>query len=157
MQEESYFETIKIRIINSALCVEDTAKEKDINRNHVNYGYCICLARVLRDMGHEVDVPVYEEDGALRIPFISIDGQKVIDIGKAMAAVVVDADPEGPGIEVSEDTVKKFRKNILYCIGKNGETGDIEISPMNEENCIKLHGAEWVKSFIKELETFIEE
>lgn len=62
-----------------------------------------------------------------------------------------------PTVEPTPQEIAEFKKNCLYCIGKNDETGDIEIRPMNEENCIKLHGAEWVKKFIRHLQTFIEE
>lgn len=59
--------------------------------------------------------------------------------------------------ENTQQAIEEMQKKCLYCIGKNGETGDIEIHPMNEENCIKLHGVEWVKEFIRQLQTFIEE
>lgn len=72
-------------------------------------------------------------------------------------ADVVDLTDEPLDMEISEEEMKEFNKQYLYCIGKDEETGDIEIRPMNEENCIRLHGAEWVKDFIKHLESFIEE
>lgn len=59
--------------------------------------------------------------------------------------------------EPTEQELKEFKEKCLYCIGKDEETGVVEVRPMNEENCIKLHGAEWVKCFIKQLEEFIEE
>lgn len=80
--KNAYFEEIKTRLIITAMQVNENAKEKDVNRNHVNYGGCNCWAQVLRDMGHETDVPVWEDDGVLRIPYISINGQKVIDFEK---------------------------------------------------------------------------
>ena len=81
--KENYFEEIKMRFIEAAMWTNDNAKEKDVNRNHVNYGCCICWGRVLRDMGHKIDVPVWEDNGVLKIPFLSIDGQKIIEFPDA--------------------------------------------------------------------------
>ena len=47
-----------------------------------NYGCCTCLAQVLQDMGHETEVPVYENNGVLKIPFISIDKEKILEFEK---------------------------------------------------------------------------
>ena len=70
---ESYFETIKTRLIMAASYVNDHATRKDANRNRVNYGEAITWACVLRDMGHNTDIPVWEDDnGCLRIPYIQI-------------------------------------------------------------------------------------
>lgn len=80
--ETNYCEEIKKRLVMDAMQANDYAKEKDINRNHVNYGCCISWSRVLRDIGHETDVPVYEDNGVLKIPFISIDGEKIIEFEK---------------------------------------------------------------------------
>lgn len=49
--------------------------EKDVIRNRVNYGRCISWGQVLRDMGHEIVIPVRENDGVLKIPFLNIDGK----------------------------------------------------------------------------------
>ena len=81
--EKTYFEEIKLRFIKAAMWTNDNAKDKDVNRNHVNYGCCTTWARVLQDMGHEVNVPVWEDDGCLKIPFIEIDGKKVIEFKEA--------------------------------------------------------------------------
>lgn len=80
--EKTYFEEIKLRFIKAAMQTNDNAKRKDVNRNHVNYGCCICWAEVLRDMGHKTDVPVWEDGGVLKIPFLSVDGQKIIEFEK---------------------------------------------------------------------------
>ena len=80
--EKTYFEEIKLRFINAAMLANDNAKENDVNRNHVNYGCCTCWAEVLRDMEHKTDVPVWEDNGVLKIPFLSIDGQKIIEFDK---------------------------------------------------------------------------
>lgn len=77
--KENYFEEIKMRYIKDAMQTNDCAKEKDVNRNHVNYGCCISWAYVLQDMGHKTETPVYEDNGVLKIPFLKIDGQKIIE------------------------------------------------------------------------------
>lgn len=71
--------------------------------------------------------------------------------------IVMDLSDEQFDLEISEAEMNEFKRRCLYCIGKDEETGDIEIRPMNDENCIRLHGAEWVKDFIKQLRSFIEE
>ena len=81
--KENYFEEIKMRFIQAAMRTNDNAKDKDVNRNHVNYGCCTCWATVMRDMGHKTEVPVWEGDGVLKIPFISIDGVKVLEFPDA--------------------------------------------------------------------------
>lgn len=74
---ENYYEKIKKRFVMAAIGTNDTARQGDVNRNHVNYGYCIAWGVALDDMGHEVSLPVYEEDGFLKIPYLEIDGVKI--------------------------------------------------------------------------------
>lgn len=81
--KENYFEEIKMRFIEAAMRTNDNAKEKDVNRNHVNYGCCTCWGQVLRDMGHEIGVPVCEDNGVLKIPFLAIDCKKIIEFSDA--------------------------------------------------------------------------
>jgi hypothetical protein len=77
MENKTYFNEIKTRFIKAAMRTNDNAVEKDVNRNHVNYGCCTAWAQVMRDMGHETDVPVWEDNGYLKIPFVEINGKKV--------------------------------------------------------------------------------
>ena len=70
--KETFFGTIKTAIITDAGCVNDCARSGDVNRNHVNYGCVIAYTRILRDMGHSVDVAVWEDNGFLKIPKITI-------------------------------------------------------------------------------------
>lgn len=74
---ENYYEKIKKRFVMAAIGTNYTARQGDVNRNHVNYGYCIAWGVALDDMGHEVSLPVYEEDGFLKIPYLEIDGVKI--------------------------------------------------------------------------------
>ena len=76
---ENYYKEIETRLITSGILTNTYAKDNDVNRNHVNYGCCTCWVQVLRDMGHYVEFPVYEENGLLKIPFISIDNEKIYD------------------------------------------------------------------------------
>lgn len=81
--KENYFEEIKIRFIEAARWTNYNAKEKNVNRNHVNYGCCTCWGQVLRDMGHKIDVPERVDNGVLKIPFLAIDCKKIIEFPDA--------------------------------------------------------------------------
>lgn len=74
-----YYKKIEYRYLMSACLVNNNAACGDINRNHVNYGSCTAWAGVLDDMGHEVETPVYEKNGFLRIPYLKVDGKKLIE------------------------------------------------------------------------------
>ena len=74
-----YYKKIEYRYLMSACLVNNNATCGDINRNHVNYGLCTAWAGVLDDMGHEVETSVYEKNGFLRIPYLKVDGKKLIE------------------------------------------------------------------------------
>ena len=76
---EDYYKEIEYRFMMPAVAVTEYAKRGDAKRNHVNYGSCIAWAKVLDDMGHETEVPVYEQDEFLRIPYLKVDGKKNIE------------------------------------------------------------------------------
>ena len=59
------------------------ANDGDRNRNHVNYGSASAIARIMTDFGHNVDIPVWDDNGFLRIPKIVIDGEVFIDFEKS--------------------------------------------------------------------------
>lgn len=50
-----------------------------------------------------------------------------------------------------KEEIEKIKKSLLYAIEKDSDTGEVRIYPMNEENCIKLHGAEELMIFIYRL------
>ena len=77
--ENTCFSSLKTKIIVGCGRVNDCADDKDANRNHVNYGMVIAFASVVRNMGHDVNIPVWEGDGFLRIPELKIDGQTVLE------------------------------------------------------------------------------
>lgn len=71
----TYFMTIKGRLCMAAMRINTYAEDKDLSRNHVNYGELSAWKQVLEDMGHRVGAWVWEdENGCLRIPQVEIDG-----------------------------------------------------------------------------------
>lgn len=79
---EDYYKEIEYRFMMSAALTNNNATCCDVNRNHVNYGSCTAWGRVLDDMGYEVETPVYEKDGFLRIPYLKVNGKKIIEFEK---------------------------------------------------------------------------
>ena len=76
--EETYFAKLKKRIMLAITLLNNQAEEGDVERNHVNYGEALAFVQILRDMGHETDLPisVREDNGCLKVPYIMIDGNK---------------------------------------------------------------------------------
>ncbi|MDR0947901.1 MAG: hypothetical protein LBM69_00110 [Lachnospiraceae bacterium] len=72
-KEEKY----KLNFMMAAGDVNKYAEMGDIKRNRANYGIAIELATVLRDLGHEVEMPVWEDKDYLKIPFIAIDKNRI--------------------------------------------------------------------------------
>lgn len=80
---KNYFEEICCRLYMAVDRLNGQADDNDHERNHVNYGVATTWATVLREMGHEVDLPVWEDSQKnLRIPYIEIDGKKWIEFEK---------------------------------------------------------------------------
>lgn len=72
--ESSIFEEIKMEIYKAAEAVNYYADQKDLKRNRVNYGCLITWERIIRQMGHDTNIAVWEaEGGCLRIPFVEIE------------------------------------------------------------------------------------
>lgn len=72
-----FYSKLRQQLHSNAEAVNYYAKEKDLGRNHVNYGACTALAGVLKALGHPTSVAVYENDeGYLMVPSIEIDGVK---------------------------------------------------------------------------------
>lgn len=69
------YEKMKVKLYGAVSKVNEYANQEDVNRNHVNYGIAATCADVLRELGHEVDVPCWGDNGYLRIPKIIIDGE----------------------------------------------------------------------------------
>lgn len=80
---QSFYEFLKLEAIRSAMWTNSNADDKDVNRNHTNYGSTTSYMRILHELGHKTFLPVWEDDnGCLRIPFIQIDGIKIIEFEK---------------------------------------------------------------------------
>lgn len=75
--KNTFFEKIRLEILCAARRVNQCAEDHDVNRNHVNYGVATAYASVLRDLGHDVDVPCWEDNGCLKIPKIKFDGEEL--------------------------------------------------------------------------------
>lgn len=67
------------KLIETAMRMNSQAKEKDLLRNHTNYGSVSTLSQILRDMGHEVDACVYGDGDCLISAKIVVDGETKID------------------------------------------------------------------------------
>lgn len=80
-KEFSYFEVLKERLLMDCQMVNDCAADGDLNRNHVNYGCAINLARIIKDIGHTVDIPFVYGGKFLRICYVVIDGQHIDLVG----------------------------------------------------------------------------
>lgn len=79
----NYFETIRLRLYEAVDRLNDQAADNDHERNHVNYGEATAWVIILQDIGHKVDLPVWEDSKKnLRIPYIGIDGKKWIEFEK---------------------------------------------------------------------------
>lgn len=77
--KDTYFDNLKVRLFTDCSNVNSYEEQKDLERNRVNYGCAISWAQVMRDFGHDVDLPVYDSDGFLRIAKIVIDGEVYVD------------------------------------------------------------------------------
>lgn len=72
-----YIDKLKADFYRSASNVNDYAQQKDNNRNHTNYGSTSTIAAILTDFGCKVQLPVWEDNGYLKIPFIQVDDWKI--------------------------------------------------------------------------------
>ena len=72
-----YIDKLKVDLYRSASNVNDSAEQKDNSRNHTNYGSASTLATILVDFGCKVNLPVWEDKGYLKIPFIQVDDWKI--------------------------------------------------------------------------------
>ena len=59
-------------------------------------------------------------------------------------------------ITLTPEQEEELKKKLLFAINQDTETGQVEICPMNEKNCIILHGAEEMKWFINRLREAIQ-
>lgn len=78
-------EEIERNLIKCAIYTNDNATYNDIYRNHVNYGATTAYANILRRFGVNVDVPVYEDNGFLKIPKVLVNMKIVADFEKSVS------------------------------------------------------------------------
>lgn len=78
-EKANLIDRYKAKLIEAAERVNRNAKEKDVNRNHVNYGVVTTCADILRDLGEEIEAPCYGVDDYLRIPEVIVNGKKMYD------------------------------------------------------------------------------
>lgn len=72
-----YIDKLKVDFYQNASNVNLCAEQKDVNRNHTNYGSATTIAMVLTDFGCNVKLPVWEDNGYLKIPYIQVDDWKI--------------------------------------------------------------------------------
>ena len=84
MNEEQVKE-LTDKIISGIVCasynVNYTADEKDILRNHVNYGMLTAYADIHRRIGHDVEIDSADDGDMIRIHRVKL-GMAVIDYRK---------------------------------------------------------------------------
>lgn len=69
------YEKLKTEIIMHANHVNQYADDKDARRNATNYGFITGLSYTLKEMGHDIDIAVWDDEGFLRVPKVKIDGE----------------------------------------------------------------------------------
>ncbi|MEE5994485.1 MAG: hypothetical protein V3G42_14860 [Oscillospiraceae bacterium] len=75
-----YVKHIQARLYHSVSNVNHYAHIGDSVKNKIAYGEAITLAWNMQDWGHEIGLPVWEDDnGNIRIPEIIIDGDRWVE------------------------------------------------------------------------------
>ena len=70
------YEEIFTKLYQSIDWMVQNYNQKDIERNHRNSGSALAYASVLKSMGHEVDLRIYNADGYDLTNNIVVDGKK---------------------------------------------------------------------------------
>ncbi|CDX00749.1 Hypothetical protein DPCES_0862 [Desulfitobacterium hafniense] len=68
------YEKMKVKLYEAVGNVNSCADRKDVERNRVNYGIATTTAYVLRELGHDVQMSCWEDDGYLKIPRLTLNG-----------------------------------------------------------------------------------
>ena len=77
--EETMYEKYYMAMFKAVNRMNSCVEEKDLLRNHTNYGTATAYASVLRDFGHEVDTCVYGDGDYLISAKIIVDGEVKIN------------------------------------------------------------------------------
>ena len=75
-KKNTMYEEIFLGMFRSVDWMVQNYNNKDLKRNHVNYGSATAFASVLRSMGHEVDLRVYGDGEYLLTNGIIVDGKQ---------------------------------------------------------------------------------
>ena len=82
MEKNKYYKELLNRILDACWSVNMYAADKDNARNHFNSGMAHAYALVLSDMGHDVDIAEYGDEGFLKVAKIKFDGEVFYDFEK---------------------------------------------------------------------------
>lgn len=74
MKNNNLYEQLFFKLYNAVDWMMKNYEQKDSNRNRVNYGSATAYACILREMGHDVELRVYEKEGYLVTDKITIKG-----------------------------------------------------------------------------------
>lgn len=80
--KDTMYEKYYMAMFEAVERMNDQADEKDLLRNHVNYGVTTAYASVLRDFGHKIDLCVYSDGDYLISSKIIVDGEIKFDFEK---------------------------------------------------------------------------
>lgn len=76
VEDNQLLEELKTNIYIHAGAINSCADDKDLNRNHVNYGCMTTYSEIIRKFGVTVECSVWEDsNGCLRVPKITIGNQ----------------------------------------------------------------------------------
>ena len=75
-KKNAMYEEIFLGMYRSIDWMVQSYNRKDMKRNQINYGSATAFASVLRSMGHEVDLRVYDLEGYLLTNHICVDGRE---------------------------------------------------------------------------------
>lgn len=79
MNNNTMYEKYYMAMFEATSRMNSCAKEKDLLRNHTNYGTSTAYASILQDFGHEVDICVYGDGDYLISAKIIVDGKEKIN------------------------------------------------------------------------------
>lgn len=80
--QDTMYRKYYIAMFEAIIRMNEQAEEKDLLRNHTNYGTASAYASVIQDFGHEVDICVYGDGDYLISAQIIIDGEVKFDFEK---------------------------------------------------------------------------
>ena len=76
MKNENLYEKLFVKLYNAIEYMMIAYSKKDNERNHTNYGSASAYGSVLRELGHNVEIPAYGKDGYLIVDWIEVNNKK---------------------------------------------------------------------------------